>query len=246
MCARLQVAGEGDVRERGSGPAATPEQLLADRRHVSLLRVERGVHDELLGGAELPAQPLHLVSDRGGGAAPQAGALQTRVRAVYAAVRAAPRRLHAGGAIPPGAGETPAIPAGRQTLPRPSSGRSTMPCRKMGLDEQSRSDLAVADDAVAGEQRAADLAGEDRERRAAEDDPRLRRCRAHRVRDKRVPVRVGACVRPGGVVGIAQREPDRVGAPGLQLGPQRREGPPVEARVKDAGRPPAASTAPAT
>ena len=103
--ARLQVAGEGDVRERGSGPAATPEQLLADRRHVALLRVERGVHDELLGGAELPAQPLHLVGDRLGGAPPQAGALETRVRAVHAAVRAAARRLHAGGAIPPGAGE---------------------------------------------------------------------------------------------------------------------------------------------
>ena len=85
------------------------------------------------------------------------------------------------------------------------------------------------------EQRATDLAGEDRERRAAEDDPRLRRGRAHRVRDTRVPARVGAGVRPGGVVGITQREPDRVGAPGLQLGPQRREGPPVEARVEDAG-----------
>ena len=234
--ARLQVAGEGDVRERRAGPAAAPEQLLADRRHVALVRVEGGVDHELLGRAEVPAQPLHLVGDGLGGRRRRRAPSRPRVGAVDAAVRAAARRLHAGGAVAARRRGTPRPGRrGGRRRARSSSGSSTMPSgsRPSAIRRAAASPSPTTPSR--DEQRAADLAREDGEGRAAEDDPRLRRGRAHRVGEARVPVRVGARVRPGGVVGVAQREPDDVRAPVLQLGPQRREGPPVEARVEDAG-----------
>ena len=114
--ARLQVAGEGDVRERRAGVAPAPEQLLADRDHVVLVGVERRVDDELLGSAEIAAEALHLGGHRLGRAPAQTRTLEPWIRTVDAAVRAAARRLHPGGAVPPGAGEHGGEVAGQTDL----------------------------------------------------------------------------------------------------------------------------------
>ncbi len=143
--ARLQVTGEADVRERGArsgcGAGSSSSQTAA---HVPLFRVERRVDDELLGGAEVAAQPLHLVGDGLRRAPPQPRALEPGVGAVHAAVRAAARRLHAGGAVPPGAGEDGGEVAGQATSPRSASSRSTMPPGSSSCAEPKRRRLAVA------------------------------------------------------------------------------------------------------
>ena len=159
-----------------------------------------------------------------------------RVGAVHAAVRAAARRLHAGGAIPAGAGEH--ARRGRREG-RCRRGRRAAARRCPREDRPSAIRRAATSPSPTTPSRTSSARRISRGKIENAGPPRtIRACgaAARTVSATRAyQLRVGVRVRPGGVVGVAQREPDRVGAPGLQLGPQRREGPPVEARVEDAG-----------
>ena len=99
-------------------------------------------------------------------------------------MRAAAGGLDAGGAVAAGAGEDGGQVAGETDLAEIVERRLHDPLRKPALDHQAHRRLAVADHAVGDEERAAHLPGEDRERGAAEDEPRLRRGLAHGVRDR--------------------------------------------------------------